>query len=55
MIFDYNIARSYAVGDTGTRTGEETDNAQYYYEQSKIIVQNLQVASLTEVETYLGI
>lgn len=27
---DANAAQSYAVGGTGTRTGEDTDNAQYY-------------------------
>lgn len=30
-------AQSYAEGGTGTRTGEDTDNAKYYYEQSKSI------------------
>ncbi len=30
-------AASYAHGGTGTRTGENTDNAQYYYQQSKSI------------------
>lgn len=28
-------AKSYAVGGTGTRTGEDTDNAKYYYQQAK--------------------
>ena len=28
-------AQSYAVGGTGTRENEDTDNAMYYYEQSK--------------------
>lgn len=28
-------SKSYAVGDTGTRLGEDTDNAKYYSEQSK--------------------
>lgn len=30
-------AQSYAVGGTNSRTGEDTDNAKYYYEQSKSI------------------
>lgn len=29
------LAESYAVGGTGTRSGENTDNAKYYSEQSK--------------------
>ena len=29
------MAKSYAVGGTGERTNEDTDNAKYYYEQSK--------------------
>lgn len=28
-------AESYAIGGTGTRTGEDTDNAKYYSEQAK--------------------
>ena len=31
-----NLSKSYAVGDTGTRDGEETDNSKYYSEQSRI-------------------
>ena len=30
-------AQSYAVGGTGSRDGEDTDNAQYYYNQAKSI------------------
>ncbi len=29
------VAKSYAVGGTGTRDGEDTDNAKYYAEQAK--------------------
>lgn len=29
------LSRSWAVGGTGTRTGEDTDNSKYYSEQSK--------------------
>ena len=31
------LAESYAVGGTGTRTGEDTDNAKYYCEQAALI------------------
>ena len=31
----YRMAKSYAVGGTGERVNEDTDNAKYYYEQSK--------------------
>ena len=34
-------AQSYAVGGTGSREGEDTDNAQYYYEQVKRVSQGL--------------
>lgn len=34
-------AKSYAVGGTGSRDGEDTDNAQYYYEQIKRVSQGL--------------
>ena len=36
-----NTAKSYAVGDTGTRTGENTDNAKYYAEKA---VENVETA-----------
>lgn len=32
------LAESYARGGTGTRTGEDTDNAKYYYELTKGVV-----------------
>ncbi len=32
----YKLAESYTHGGTGERDGEETDNAKYYYEQSKM-------------------
>ena len=32
------LSKSYAVGGTGARTGEETDNAKYYCEQAQSIV-----------------
>jgi hypothetical protein len=34
-------AESYAVGGTGTRTGEDTDNSKYYKEQAERIVAGL--------------
>ncbi|GEM_PF-6839263 len=34
-------AQSYAVGGTGSRDGEDADNAQYYYEQVKRVSQGL--------------
>ena len=34
---DANRAESYAVGGTGTREGEDTDNAKYYCEQTRRI------------------
>ena len=32
---DALLSKSYAVGGTGIRSGEDTDNAKYYYEQTK--------------------
>lgn len=34
-------AQSYAVGGTGSREGEDSDNAKYYYEQSKDVSEGL--------------
>lgn len=34
------VAKSYAVGGTNTRTGEDTDNAKYYSEQAKQSAKN---------------
>lgn len=42
----YMLSRSYAVGDTETRTNEAIDNAKYYYEQSKMIASGLNGALL---------
>ena len=39
-------AQSYAVGEGGMRAGEASDNAKYYYDQSKRITQALQGALL---------
>ena len=38
---DANRAQSYAVGGTGTRTGEDNDNAKYYYELSARVAEGL--------------
>lgn len=37
-----NLSKSYAVGGTGTRTGEDTDNSKYYSEQSQASSQTAQ-------------
>ena len=34
-----DLAKSYAVGGTGTRAGEDTDNARFYSEQAKAVAQ----------------
>ncbi|MDE6015087.1 MAG: hypothetical protein K2H41_05240 [Acetatifactor sp.] len=34
-------SKSYAVGGTGTRAGEDSDNSKYYYEQAKSISKGL--------------
>lgn len=36
------LSKSYAVGRTGTRTGEDTDNSKYYSEQSQASSQTAQ-------------
>lgn len=38
------LSESYAVGGTGTREGEDTDNSKYYYEQAKA-VSNVDIAT----------
>ena len=35
------LSKSWAVGGTGTRDGEDSDNAKYYYEQTRNISQGL--------------
>ena len=34
-------AQSYAVGGTGSREGEDSDNAKYYYQQAKDVSEGL--------------
>ena len=36
-----NLAKSYAIGGTGTREGEDINNAHYYYELSKAVAEGL--------------
>ena len=42
------MAESYAVGGTGSRTGEDTDNAKYYKEQAEA------AAAMLDAEKILG-
>lgn len=42
VVEDYSIlSKSYAVGGTGKRENEDSDNAKYYYEQTKQISQGI--------------
>lgn len=34
------LSKSYAVGGTGIRTGEDTDNAKYYYEFIRYLIES---------------
>lgn len=43
-------AQSYAVGSTGSRVGEDTDNAKYYSEQAKVIYGEMQKEQVTGVK-----
>lgn len=43
-------AESYAVGGTGTRDGEDADNAKYYSEQAKAVYEELQGEQVTGVK-----
>lgn len=46
-------AQSYAVGGTGTRQGEDTDNAKYYYQMAKEVVGE-DFVTRSELTTALG-
>ena len=35
------MSKSYAIGGTGSRNGEDTDNSKYYYDQTKAISDNI--------------
>lgn len=52
-----DIAKSYTVGGTGVRENEDVDNAKYYFELSKDIVNSIDVkiATVDETKEYLGI
>lgn len=41
-------AKSYTQGGTGTREGEDTDNSQYYYEQTAVLAQGFEVIDSLE-------
>ena len=43
-------SKSYAVGGTGTRTGEDTDNAKYYNEQAQQALSEMQKSQVTGVK-----
>ena len=43
-----DLSQSYAVGGTGTRGGENTDNAKYYSEQAGAVVNSLNNAHIDE-------
>lgn len=47
-------AESYTHGGTGTRDGEDTDNAKYYYEQIKDGTAKIDFATRQEVRDYIG-
>lgn len=43
-------SKSYAAGGTGTRTGEDTDNAKYYNEQAQKALSEMQKSQVTGVK-----
>ena len=43
-----DLSQSYAVGGTGTRDGENTDNAKYYSEQAGAVVNSMNNAHIDE-------
>lgn len=47
------LSKSYATGGTGTRTGEDTDNAKYYKEQAAAIVGG-DFTTKTEAQGYVN-
>ena len=48
-----NLSKSYAVGGTGTRQGEDTDNAQYYANQAKTAKEAAEAAK-SEAQEIVG-
>ncbi len=49
------LSKSYAVGGTGARTGEETDNAKYYCEQAELASGKILVDDVTGKKYTFGI
>lgn len=47
------LAESYAIGGTGTREGEDTDNAKYYMEQAKLQIGGIPT-KVSELENDVG-
>ena len=47
---DATNAQSYAIGGTGTREGEDIDNAKYYKEQAQKILNTMQEGQVTGVK-----
>lgn len=47
---DATNAQSYAIGGTGTREGEDIDNAKYYKEQAQEILNTMQEGQVTGVK-----
>jgi len=46
-----DLSKSYAVGGTGTRPGEDTDNSEYYSNQSKEYLNKVETAGENALET----
>lgn len=49
------LSKSYAVGGTGARTGEETDNAKYYCEQAELASGKILVDDVTGKKYTFGV
>lgn len=49
-----NRAQSYAVGGTGTRDGEDSDNAQWYYNEIKDILNGLNIVFVPKGTIYFS-
>lgn len=49
-----NRAQSYAVGGTGTRDGEDTNNAQWYYNEIKDILNGLNIVFVPKGTIYFS-
>ena len=49
-----NEARSYAVGGTGTRVGEDTDNSKWYYNEMKDMFNGLNIVFIPKGSIYFS-